>query len=371
MVHIAFTPRFGLRLGDMAKTFIHNKGKDELLRAGRLLAGRRTAEAKDAYNLAEYLGADADECSGGRWQLSMLEGDMVSAWREADAIRLRGRKDVHRLWDGSELSGKRIVVRCLHGYGDTVQMLRYIPQTLLISEKVILEVPPKLVPLITSLNFAADQKLKVITWGKSSPLERQLWDVEIEIMEFPYLFRTQTSDLPILSNYIRLPSNEITRVQAVMGETNQLRIGLVWSAGEWNPGRALPPELFSSLLRFPFDFWSLVDREKRQETDELRIGTSMKDANMAGEGIFPLSAVIANLDLVITTDTLAAHLAGAIGIPVWLMLPFIADWRWMHAADTSPWYPSMRIFRQSFPNEWSTVIDNVSSELQTRVLGCL
>lgn len=353
----------------MTKPFIYNKGEEELLRAGRLLTGRQMAEAKDAYNRAEYLGASADECSGGRWQIFMLEGNMLSAWKEADAIRARGGKDAHRLWDGSELSGKRIILRCLHGYGDTIQMLRYIPQILQIAEKVIFQVQPKLVSLVNSLNFAGDQRLKVITWGQCCPLEKQSWDAQIEIMELPYLFRTQTSDLPILSNYLRLPTSEIERAHTAMGETKQPRIGLVWSAGEWNPDRALPAELFCSLLRFPLEFWSLVDCEKRKEINELRIDAFMKDANVVGEGILSLSAVIANLSLVITTDTLSAHLAGAIGVPVWLMLPSTADWRWMHAIDTCPWYPSMRIFRQSSPNQWSTVLESVSHELQTRVLG--
>ena len=332
-------------------------------RAHAFLMERRLDEAFAAYECAEQLGADPDACSGGRWEISMLRGEMERAWKESDAIRGRGGLDPHRFWDGTSLKAKRVMVRCLHGFGDTIQMLRYLPDLLNEATRVVLEVPPRLLPLVRSLALAQDERLEICTWAQDDLSEPPAWDTQIEVTELPYLFRTRKDDLPLRERYLGLPEAEERRVGEGM-RSQALRVGLVWTAGEWNQERAISPELLRSLLRCPAEFWNLVQGCHRQSVRVAEMEDRLNDAEIFGEGVLPMAAVIANLDLVITTDTLAAHLAGALGRPVWVMLPYAADWRWMSDAERSPWYPSMRLFRQSSAGDWSGVLDRVQEALQ-------
>ena len=142
------------------------------------------------------------------------------------------------------------------------------------------------------------------------------------------------------------------------------RVGLVWAAGEWNPSRSIPFELFRN-LRFEMEceFWNLQGGPSHGEWTSPF--THSRDIAEIGDGLLNLACVIRELDLVITIDTLAAHLAGALGTPAWLLLQFAADWRWLAAGKTSPWYPSLRIFRQSSPGNWPDLIHLVHQELRT------
>ena len=358
---------FGMTSGETQA--LANKMLD---RAQALLLDRSLVEAFDAYNRAEQLGADPDECSGGRWQVHMLEGNMEAAWKESDSIRARGRLDPHRFWDGSSLTGKRVMVRCLHGLGDTIQMLRYLPDLLAVAASMVLEVPPRLFPLLTSLSFAKDERLAIVCWGQEAPPGSGVWETQIEVTELPYIFRTDRDDLPIRARYLDVPEAEVRRTKERMGPQHSARVGLVWTAGEWNQDRAIDPSRMRPLLRYPAEFWSLVQGDRAQRAGHAALGDRLEDAEIVGEGILPMAAVIANLDLVITTDTLAAHISGAIGTPVWVLLPHAADWRWMSDPERSPWYSSMRLFRQSSPGDWDGVLLRVESALEAVLVpACL
>ncbi len=341
-----------------------DRAGDALERAQALLMERLLVEALAAYQHAETLGAGADACAGGRWEALMLMGEMEGAWKESDAIRERGAPDPHRFWDGSSLRAKTVVVRCLHGFGDTIQMLRYLPGLLDMTVRVVLEVPPRLLPLVRSLPLARDERLEIITWEHDSGGASPVWETQIEVTELPYLFRTRREDLPISEGYLRVAEEEVRRVARGMGAHDALRVGLVWTAGEWNQGRAIEAGRLEPLLRYPAEFWSLVHGFHRQGAERAGMKDKLRDAEMFGEGILPMCAVMTNLDLVITTDTLAAHIAGATGTPVWVMLPYAADWRWMCDAERSAWYPSMRLFRQSSPGDWDGVLARVDDALR-------
>ena len=333
----------------------------ELLSTGQLDAALR------AFTEAEEFGADADECAGGRWRASMLLGDMEAAWRETDAIRARGIPDLHRFWNGSSPDGQRIIVRCLHGFGDTIQMIRFVPQLLSMTTCVILEVQPRLVPLLNSISFLRRDGLEIITWGENAPSVPPPWDLQIEIMELPYVLRTTQAELPGNTCYLDISADEIIRISEAMGQSQRSRIGLVWTAGKWNPERAIPFEQLRPLLHAPFEFWSLVDSEDFTGARASETMYPLRDSNTLSEGISGLTAVISRLDLVITSDTLAAHIAGALGVPVWVLLPYSADWRWMRG-ETSPWYPSMKLFRQRESGNWPEVIGRIDTALQTSSL---
>ena len=329
-----------------------------LQRAEALLTERRLTDALTAFHQAQALGAAADRCDAGRWMAAMLTGDFDSAWRTSDLLRARNAPDPHRFWNGEAIHGARVIVRCLHGLGDTVQMLRYAPLLSAQAASVVFEVPPRLLDLATCFEGVS----KAITWGALAPCEAPRWDVQVEVMELPYLFRTRPSDLPVATRYLELPAKERRETAARMGATDALRIGLVWAAGEWNPERSIPLAALDPLLQNEaFDFWNLQGGPSAAEAH----GSCMRDAQaVCGDGLVALATTIANLDLVITVDTLAAHLAGALGTPAWVLLQQSADWRWMNARSDSPWYPQMRLWRQRREGEWKPVVEAVLLALE-------
>ena len=339
-----------LSSGDQGESLLADA--DALLASGDLLGARIT------YTSAEQAGADADRCAGGRWVVAMLDADYQAAWSESDKIRQRGAIDPHRFWNGEELRGGRVIVRCLHGYGDAVQMMQYALRLQSLAAHVIYEVPPSLFE-IASCFHGVDH---VITWGENAPMLAPEWNVQVECIELPYIFRTGLSDLPIRQRYLDLPKQLIEQVRRSMGRSARLRVGIVWAAGEWNQSRSIPLSSFAGLFaNTSVEFWSL---QGGKDAELERAKAPLLDVNsICGTGIAALAATIAQLDLIITVDTLVAHLAGALGKPVWILLQHVPDWRWMISRGDSPWYPSARIFRQKQSGDWATVIEEVSYEL--------
>ena len=338
----------------------------QLLTQAEDLLSRRDPDALRKFHLAESCGADPDRCAAGRWMAHMFAGDFASAWLESDAIRLREGPDPHRMWTGEDLQGRNIIVRCLHGYGDAVQFLRFAPQLRNLAANVTYEVPPALYELAQHIEGVDN----VVTWGRLAPVHPVSWDTQIEIMELPYIFRTELRDLPLAENYVHPPQSRCNCINRKLGR-NHPRVGVAWAAGEWNQTRSIPFPDFSALLSQPScEFWSLQGGAAQSDWNQLLPSPRLRDSADLGDGILNLACIISQLDLVITVDTLAAHLAGAMGIPAWVLLQHEADWRWMARGSTSPWYPSLRLFRQHSPGDWSTLIDEVRQELHAWTQLC-
>ncbi|MGI4853303.1 MAG: hypothetical protein ACRYF4_04545 [Janthinobacterium lividum] len=319
------------------------------------LEKRQLDAALQAFDAAEQNGAAPDRCAAGRWTAWMLKGDFAAAWLESDAIRARGGHDPHRFWQRESVDGKRLIVRCLHGLGDAVQMLRYLPLLRARCSSVTLEVPPRLLPL-TPLFAGVDE---VVTWGEDAPEEPPSWDVQVEVMELPYLFRTAVEDLPVAEHYLSVPAAGLFVMAGPLP-----RVGVVWSASEWDVTRRLPVECLQQVLAVPgIEFWNLQGGPQHDPAGLPGIWNRMRDAAAFGDGLLPLAAVIANMDLVLTVDTLAAHMAGAMERPAWVMLQHRADWRWMHARGDSPWYPTLRLFRQPRQDDWSALTTQMCEAL--------
>lgn len=308
------------------------------------------------------MGALPDRCSSGRWMAAMLDGDFEAAWRESDAIRARGAPDPHRFWNGEELRDARVIVRSLHGLGDAVQMFQYAPRLQQIAAHVVFEVPPRMLGLAPFFEGVGE----VVTWGESAPEKPPTWEVQVEITELPYLFRTTLEGLPIATNYLKLPDEMLRQAAHAMGLATQPRIGVVWASGVWNRDRSIPLPMLEPMVReASAEFWGLQGGMAAEEARSWIKAGMLQDATaMCGDGLVALAATIANLDLVITVDTLAAHLAGALGKEAWVMLQYAADWRWMIAREDCPWYPTLRLFRQSKPGDWNGTIDRVRKALQ-------
>jgi hypothetical protein len=330
------------------------------------LLDRRDPEAPNALDHAEACGADPDRCAAGRWMAHMFVGDFAAAWRESDAIRRRGAADPHRMWNGESLDGRRTIVRCLHGLGDAMQFLRYAPRLQTLAAEVTFEVPAALIELASCTRGVRH----VISWERA-PSTPVFWDSQIEVTELPYIFRTELRDLPIAGRYLHLPPSHRDSIGRAMGKSSIPRVGVVWAAGDWNPSRSIPFSIFRRLLFEPdCEFWSLQGGAAQSDWELLPFSSQLRDSACLGPGLMTLACAISQLDLVITVDTLAAHLAGAMGIPAWVLLQHAADWRWMTHGNISPWYPSLRLFRQQTPGDWQTLIQQLREELHIWTQYC-
>lgn len=334
--------------------------EEALQHAEHLLECRNLEEAIVFLNLAESSGALPDRCSSGRWLAAMLRGDFSAAWIECDAIRARGAPDRNRFWQGENIRGKRVILRCLHGFGDAVQFLRFAPMLRALASRLIIEVPPAMLEIAPCFKGVDE----VITWGERAPAVAPQWDVQLEIIELPYLFRTCLDDLPVATKYLRVPSSVMREVAPRPNSPDKLRVGIVWASGEWNSSRSVPLQLLRWLVHTPgCEFWNLQGGTSREQWPHFAADPALHEVYSCCDTILKLAGVIAQLDLVITPDTLAAHLAGALGTPAWVMLEHASDWRWMHARADSPWYPSLRLFRQPAPGDWNAVIREIQSTL--------
>lgn len=307
---------------------------EALARARRLLEAREVEAALAAFESTK--GTDAADA--GRWECLALLNRYGEAWAVSDEIAAR---TPGPFWDGQPLDGRRLIVRALHGFGDALQMIRYAPLLRAQASGLIFEANPAIVPLLR----ASDGVGEAITWDPPPP-EPSAWDRQAEIMELPWILRS----IPNRTPYLRVDKLAASpETLALAGEiagrkVNRPQIGLAWRSSEWNPRRSLPLPALAGALGRRFDLYSL----QFKGGPELAGFPHIRDA----EGAFSDMAVrMAALDAVVTIDGVLAHLAGALGLPVLILLPFAADWRWGLEAGT-PWYPRATLFRQPTPGAW-------------------
>jgi hypothetical protein len=321
------------------------------LRAGEEVAKSRISQALELYQLAEVAGYDSNECAARRWTCHMLAGDFELAWRESDGIAERGQADPHRFWDGLPFAGRTVLLRCLHGLGDTLQFVRYAPLIRREARYLTIEAQPKLKPLLQQAAIAD----RVITWGESEPA----WDQQAEVMELPRIFRTTLASIPTAVPYIDVSAGP-SRLEDV--PHRRIAVGLVWASSGYNPARSIPIERLAQLFNTPGV--SFISLQAGPEAADVRPWAhQVKILPDELTSVLETAKTLKNLDLVITVDTMTAHLAGAMGRPVWTLLPCECDWRWMVGRATSPWYPTMRLFRQQETENWGPVIDEVQRQL--------
>ena len=331
--------------------------KDHFERACRFLEARQVESAFDLFTEAERLGYDPDECGGGRWFCRMLAGEFEQAWQESDLISQRGTPDSNRLWSGEPLAGKRVVIRCLHGLGDAIQFIRFAPLLRKRAAAISVEVPNCLVRLFQTIPGID----LVFTW-EAPPAVPPEWDDHIEVMELPWFFRTTVASLPAAVPYL-FPEPAERKISEF--QKPAVKVGLAWAASNWNPSRSIPLPMLLPILSIPqHSFYSLQVGSRSEDIASVRSELAPPQLITAEDDVLSTASLMLQLDLVITVDTMIAHLAGALGKPVWLLLTCNADWRWMLGREDSPWYPTMRIFRQQANGEWASVVKEVVSALQ-------
>jgi hypothetical protein len=287
------------------------------------------------------------------WMACMYRGDFAGAWRESDralgsiaADEWRRPRHQQRLWRGEPLHGRSVLIHCYHGLGDTVQFLRYVPLVAAIARAVTVWIQPSLIPLAAGIS----PPVRVLPLHDGAPPSEA--DVHVEIMELPHVFRTTEATIPRHIPYLDVPGPPQSRMPRP-----RPRVGIAWRAGEWNPARSVPVDLVAAMLTdVRCDVETLLPALMPEERTRF---TSAGPSTVA-----ELAARMVGLDLVITVDTLFAHLSGALGRPTWILLPHDADWRWMRDRTDSPWYPTARLFRQRRRGEWRQVVRTVALELR-------
>lgn len=284
----------------------------------------------------------------------MRRGEFAAAWALSDAV-LRSRaglpcwhlpRHLQYVWNGTPLDGQRILVRCYHGLGDTIQFIRYAPLIKAIAAEVIVWAQPALIPLLHTARGID----RLIPLHDGTP--EITYDVDIESMELPYAFRTTLATIPAEVPYLHVDSAPLPR-------DGRLAVGIVWKAGDWDEQRSIPFPLLAPLAKVPGVAWHILQRGSGLA--EWREGFGVLSGS---DDVFEAARVVRALDLLISVDTMPAHLAGALGVPIWNLLHADADWRWMEGRDDSPWYPTMRLFRQEQTGQWELVIARVLSELE-------
>jgi hypothetical protein len=344
-----------------------------LVEAEQLFELRRVSEALAAYEEAAAAGCDSDLCRARRWLCAMLLGNFERAWAISDRVREERSKlgltcddaplHLRWVWDGTPLRGRDVLIRCYHGLGDTIQFLRYTAPLKKIARSVAVQAQPELFGLLARINGI--DRLSAL--AEPDPA----FEVDIESTELPYAFRTRRQTIPRTIPYIRLESGtDIEALPFVKAWRPGLAVGLVWSAGSWDPSRSLPAGLLAPLRVVPGV--RLVVLQRGAALSGLKEAGWEPDcvaADQLGDSLVEAAMLVRRLDLVIAVDTMMAHLAGALGVPVWTLLHFAADWRWLLDAADSPWYPGMRLFRQPAPGAWEPVIAAVARALTEAVGG--
>ena len=300
----------------------------------------------------------------------MLRGDFETAWRETDRWEIPRRwaeqadssftrAPHHLLWNGKSFVGQRVLIRCEHGLGDAIQFIRYCPLVRSRARSVIVKAQPALLDLFAEMSGI---DLLIDAWLGAPEPEH---DIAIECMELAYAFRHTAETLPRHTPYLPVSKYRLAELPGFPPASPEFRIGLLWAASEWNPLRSVPLQELAPLASLPVRLFSLQQGEEQAQL--ARSGLPITPLSSFTTNLAAAAAAMLRLDAVVTVDSMAAHLAGALGVPVYLLLTHRADWRWMENRDDSPWYPSMRIMRQAEAGNWAPVIADLTELLASRL----
>jgi tetratricopeptide (TPR) repeat protein len=335
-------------------------------RANALRALERDAEAVASYDRALALRpAHADTHWNRAWALLAL-GDYVRGWPEHEWRLKRSQLPLPPVasdapvWNGdSDPAGKRILVLSEQGAGDTLQFLRYVPMLAERGAQILLELPPALRRLCGSYGRYATFV------DRDESIEPH--DLQIPMASLPYAFRTTLETIPAQIPYLAADPELVDSWARRLARAGpERRIGLAW-AGNPRQGsearRGVGLAAYLPLLDVPGLHWFSLQVGERAADLRQSPGERIVDLSSAIGDYADTAAVIEQLDLVISSDTSVAHLAGALGKPVWVLLMFASDWRWLRDRTDSPWYPTARLFRQAVAGDWAGVVGDVRREL--------
>lgn len=280
---------------------------------------------------------------------------------------LRCKKYVRRafdvpLWNGAAMDDGTLVLYADQGFGDTLQFVRYLPLVRRLVKAVILEVQPQLVPLMRASGFGD-------VFAGGDPLPH--YDAHLPLTQLAAVFGSTEESMPAVVPYLATDPALKGKWQARMADYAGFKIGIAWQGNPKYSGdlrRSIPLVEFAPLASVPgVRFFSLQKGYGSEQlaavSERMPIEDLASELDLTAGAFMDTAAVMQSLDLVITSDTATAHLAGALGVPTWLALSNHPDWRWFREGDRSPWYPSLRVFRQQQPGDWGDVFARMTLEL--------
>jgi tetratricopeptide (TPR) repeat protein len=300
--------------------------------------------------------------------LSLLTGDFERGWTKSEwrwksvSSGLSRRNFTQPLWLGEEpIDRKTILLHSEQGLGDTIQFCRYVPLVAARGARVILEVQEPLRLLMSGLAGVS----QCVSKGEALPH----FDLHCPLLSLPLAFKTRLETIPSTIPYLRSPANGVDW-EAQLRPRDRPRVGLVWSGNPHHRDdrkRSIELTALLPLLDVEATFVSLQKDLRAGDEAVLNKCTDIVNLGPSLATFSHSAALISHLDLVISVDTSVAHLAGALGRPVWVLLPFVPDWRWLINREDSPWYPTARLFRQTQACEWQDVVQRVRAALSDLV----
>lgn len=295
----------------------------------------------------------------------LLQGDFERGWPEYEwRWKLRGtapRACHGPRWDGAPLGGRTILLQAEQGLGDTIHYVRYAALVAGRGGRVALECPPRLCELLRS----APGVERVVSYHDPLPV----CDTHAPLASLPGIFKTTLETIPNQVPYLRVAPERVERARRRIGDWgNRRKIGLVWAGSPWNKNdrnRSIRLSALAPLARVGGVAWFSLQRGP-QAAELWSAPQGLKLINLEKDqgDLTETAAAILGLDLLIAVDTMIAHLAGALARPVWVLQPFAPDYRWLLNREDSPWYPTMRLFRQPAPGQWEPVIERIVKELE-------
>ncbi|HLI03380.1 MAG TPA: tetratricopeptide repeat protein [Terracidiphilus sp.] len=348
-------------------------------RGNSLLELGRTQEALRAHELAVER---EPESPGARYNLALTQlraGDWKNGWAACEArwsfreVHRRPRRLAVPRWQGEALYGERVLLHAEQGLGDTIQFCRYAALVAARGGVPVLAVQEPVERLLRSLAAVRAGTAEVVSLGRAIAGRDVDFDCECPLMSLPAVFGTTVDTVPLTDSssgaYLGADADEVAARRCALPSLRAgMRIGIAWAGNpryKADAQRSMKLATMLPLLRaVPADWISLQKGEAAAQIAGIPAGIGLRDGSSSDRDLAETAALIATLDLVITTDTSIAHLAGAMGKPVWILLPHIADWRWMEGLETTPWYPAARLFRQQARADWSGVFARVIAELR-------
>jgi tetratricopeptide (TPR) repeat protein len=295
------------------------------------------------------------------------EGWLEYEWRLQINPTASSQRDFRRpRWTGNrDISGKTLLLHCEQGFGDTIMAVRYVRRLIESGARVVIDAPPPLTSLLTQMDG-----VQVVTPGDPLPP----YDFHCPMMSLPLAFATTLETIPADIPYLAVPPAHIQKWAQRLPRSSVPRIGIAWAG---NPTftqdriRSIGlPRVLPLLSRTDVEYVGLQRELRAGDAEILRTNPQVNNLGDALETFADTAAVIASLDLIISIDSATVHLAGALGKPVWILLPYSPDWRWLLGRDDSPWYPSARLFRQTRIDDWADVVERVTEELARFAQSC-
>ena len=265
----------------------------------------------------------------------------------------------HHVLDLDAVAGKRVLLAAEQGRGDLIQFARYAPLLAKRGAEVVVEAYPDLIALLRTLDGVAD----VVEPETDTPR-----DLLTSLLSLPMAFRTEVDSIPAAVPYLRAPAERVAAWRGRLGPRTMPRVGLAWWGFQHIPERSMPVAALEPLLRRPgIEFHALQKEIPAPHLDWLAANPLLVQHTAALADFADTAALIGEMDLVVTIDTAVAHLAGALGKPVWIMLVRGADWRWLRHRTDSPWYPTARLFRRGAESDWASVVAAVVRALPAAI----